>query len=48
MTEYDKLLVVGFDGLDYEKIKRFECKNLMLESFGKMDTLGLDLKTPQL
>lgn len=48
MAKFDKMLVVGFDGLDYEKIQEFECENLMQESFGKMDTEGLKLKTPSL
>lgn len=47
-SKYDKMIVVGFDGLDYKKIKKYECENLMLKSFGKMSTEGLALKTPML
>ncbi|PSG99729.1 MAG: hypothetical protein BRC28_03240 [Nanohaloarchaea archaeon SW_4_43_9] len=48
MTEFERMLVVGFDGLDYQKIKRYDCENLMLESFGKLDLENLPLKTPLL
>jgi len=48
MTEFDKILVVGFDGLDYKKIQKFECESLQQRSFGKLDTEGLKLKTPSL
>jgi len=48
MTEFERMLVVGFDGVDYRKIKKYECENLMLESFGKLDLEGLSLKTPML
>jgi predicted AlkP superfamily phosphohydrolase/phosphomutase len=48
MTEFERMLVVGFDGLDYQKIKEYDCENLMLESFGKIDLEGLPLKTPLL
>jgi hypothetical protein len=45
---FDKLLIVGFDGLDYQKIQRYDCDNLMQECFGKLDLEGLKLKTPTL
>lgn len=48
MPEFDKMLVVGFDGLDYRKIQKYDCNNIMLQSFGKLDTQGLALKTPML
>jgi predicted AlkP superfamily pyrophosphatase or phosphodiesterase len=48
MKEYSKLLVVGFDGLDYQKIQKYDCDNLMQECFGKLDLEGLELKTPTL
>ena len=48
MTEFERLLVVGFDGLDHQKIKRYDCENLMLGSFGKLDLENLPLETPLL
>lgn len=48
MTEFERMLVVGFDGLDYKKIRKYDCENLMLQSFGKLDLEGLPLKTPLL
>lgn len=48
MTEFERMLVIGFDGLDYKKIKKYNCENLMLEAFGKLDVEGLPLKTPLL
>jgi len=44
--KFDKLLIVGFDGLDRKKIEHYNCKNIMLESFGKLDLEGIPLKTP--
>lgn len=46
--DFDNLLVVGFDGLDYEKIKKYECSNLIQQSFGRIDTEGIELETPKL
>lgn len=48
MKKYEKMLVVGFDGLDYEKIQKYNCQNVMLETFGKLDLEGMELKTPKL
>ncbi|MFB6204078.1 MAG: alkaline phosphatase family protein [Candidatus Nanohaloarchaea archaeon] len=48
MPEFDKMVVVGFDGLDHEKIRKFECKNLQLQSFGRLDTEDIKLSTPML
>ncbi|MFQ6010470.1 MAG: hypothetical protein ACE5J7_05140 [Candidatus Aenigmatarchaeota archaeon] len=31
------IVILAFDGLEYEYVKRFGCKNLMQESFGKTD-----------
>lgn len=45
---FEKLLIVGFDGLDYQKIQEYDCENLKQESFGKLDLEGLALKTPTL
>lgn len=47
-VEFEKVLVVGFDGLDYEKIQKYDCENLVQESFGKLDTEGIKLSTPPL
>lgn len=48
MEKFERMLVAGFDGLDYEKIREYGCENLQLESFGKLDTEGMKLVTPQL
>ena len=48
MEKFGKILIVGFDGLDYEKIKKYGCENLKQQSFGKLDTEGNPLKTPLL
>lgn len=32
-----KTLIVAFDGLDYELIKKYNCKNIKQEEFGKID-----------
>jgi hypothetical protein len=45
---FDKMLVVGFDGLDYEKIREYGCESLVQESFGKLETEGIKLSTPPL
>ncbi len=42
------MLVVGFDGLDYEKIKKHGCDNLVLDTFGRIDLEDLPLMTPPL
>lgn len=33
----EKILLIAFDGLDYNLIKEFCCKNLMLKEFGKIN-----------
>lgn len=48
MAKYDRLLVVGFDGLDYQKIKEYNCENIVQQSFGRLETEGMELKTPKL
>ena len=48
MSEFHKMLIVGFDGLDYEKIQKYECENLQLEDFGKLDLEGMPLRTTSL
>lgn len=32
-----KVLIVAFDGLDYDLIKKYNCKNIMQDEFGKID-----------
>lgn len=49
VNKFDKLLIVGFDGLDYRKIQKYECDNFIeMESFGKLNLESLALKTPTL
>lgn len=48
MSDFERMIVAGFDGLDYRKIKKYGCKNLQQKSFGKLDLEDLRLKTPQL
>ena len=37
-----RLLIVAFDGLDYELIKKYNCRNIMQNEFGKIDnTTGM-------
>jgi hypothetical protein len=45
---YDKLLIAGFDGLDYKKMQEYGCQNFRQQSFGKLDLEGQELKTPEL
>lgn len=47
-VKFEKMLVVGFDGLDHEKIRKYECENLVQESFGRLDTEEIKLSTPPL
>lgn len=46
--KFDHLLIIGLDGLDYQKIQEYECENLKQQSFGKLDLEGIELKTPKL
>nr|EGQ40801.1 MAG: type I phosphodiesterase / nucleotide pyrophosphatase [Candidatus Nanosalinarum sp. J07AB56] len=46
--EFDKILVVGLDGLDHQKIQEYRCENLMQDSFGKLELDGIQLSTPML
>jgi predicted AlkP superfamily pyrophosphatase or phosphodiesterase len=48
MKGFQRMIIVGFDGLDYQKIQKYDCDNLMQECFGKLDLEGLELKTPTL
>jgi predicted AlkP superfamily phosphohydrolase/phosphomutase len=47
--KFDRLLIVGFDGLDYQKLQEYECGNFTcMESFGKLDLEDMKLQTPRL
>jgi hypothetical protein len=46
--KFNKLVIVGLDGLDYQKIEKYDCENLVLEDFGKLDLEDLPLTTPVL
>ncbi|MFB6203662.1 MAG: alkaline phosphatase family protein [Candidatus Nanohaloarchaea archaeon] len=49
MEKFDRMVVVGLDGLDYQKIQQFDCDTLTgMETFGHLDTEGIKLSTPML
>jgi hypothetical protein len=45
-----KVLIISFDGLDYELIKEYNCKNIMQKEFGRIDnhTNIKNIITPEL
>lgn len=42
MAEFENVLIVAFDGLDYEKIKKYDCKNIQQDEFGKIDITSFE------
>lgn len=50
MTERYRTLIVAFDGLDYELIRRYDCQNIIQSHFGRVDnTTGISSRiTPEL
>jgi hypothetical protein len=46
MTEsFERIIIIAFDGLDYKKIQKYSCKNVIQKEFGKIDLTGQALVT---
>jgi hypothetical protein len=46
-VKFEKILVVGLDGLDHEKIRAHGCENLMQRSFGRLGHVADDEGRPK-
>lgn len=42
---FDRIIIIAFDGLDYEKIQRYDCDNIMQEEFGQISLEDMPLTT---
>lgn len=46
MTQsFDRIIIIAFDGLDYKKIQKYECENIMQQEFGRISLEGMDMLT---
>lgn len=45
MKGFDRLIVIAFDGLDYQKIQKYNCENVIQEEFGRISLEGISLTT---
>jgi predicted AlkP superfamily pyrophosphatase or phosphodiesterase len=46
MPDNKRVIIVGFDSLDYRNIQRFGLEHVQQEQFGRIDLKGKELKTP--
>lgn len=42
LSKFDNILVVAFDGLDYEKVRKYGCDELKQEEFGRVNIRNFD------
>lgn len=42
---FDRVIIIGFDGLDKDKIEKYDCSNIKQEEFGEIDLGRLPLTT---
>jgi predicted AlkP superfamily pyrophosphatase or phosphodiesterase len=45
MKEFRRIIIIAFDGLDYEKIQKYNCKTIMQQEFKKIDLSDMPLTT---
>lgn len=48
MEEFDRVIIIAFDGLDRKKIQDFGLENVKQQEFGKLDLEGMELHTGKL
>ncbi|PSG98643.1 MAG: hypothetical protein BRC29_00770 [Nanohaloarchaea archaeon SW_7_43_1] len=42
---FNRVIIIAFDGLDYQKIRKYDCENVMQEEFGKISLENMPLTT---